>query len=556
MSQSQQVVLAVNNQRLVRNLRYSFTRKETLIAELMQNARRAGATQVTILYDVPSQILTVEDNGCGIRDFQRMLTVAESGWDEATKAEEHPFGMGFFSALFNACRVEISSLGKQMDFVTADALAFETLAVQEVDEYIRGARIRLIGLSMSESQIAGAVKRYSMGFPIPVSYNGQQQSRPHALDQGDFQPCSIGQVHMTRSASYTVYLQGIQVHRSNHYHHFGKAIDTIIHLDNTFRGRMPDRDSLVDEAVAIERIRFCLKELWIRLLTAEKAQMSAEDFTGRYWRLARSWGLSDVFTDVPYLPAAALLCISETPHTVMEDEEYLTHQEEGASLEQVRNGSVVLCDHLPDDEDDHHWPAATLADLSGWKVVRHIPVGHWSEAHTLSLASVKVSVDFEPLSTFRFNGERAWCDVILCDSYTLRSGNHQVEVRKQAVFLESKELLIPSGSVGVEALRQVSTYAEYDDKSSLDDNALQADTKLLSDRVLAEFANLRGEGQADTLAKVLEAGNLAAFSVLKDCAFIVRLDAQLRPNVLELSEQQFQDVNQLVDGLMTASIAQ
>jgi len=46
MSQSQQVVLAVNNQRLVRNLRYSFTRKETLIAELMQNATRAGATQV------------------------------------------------------------------------------------------------------------------------------------------------------------------------------------------------------------------------------------------------------------------------------------------------------------------------------------------------------------------------------------------------------------------------------------------------------------------------------------------------------------------------------
>jgi len=291
---------------------------------------------------------------------------------------------------------------------------------------------------MSESQIAGAVKRYAMGFPIPVSYNGQQQSRPHALDQGDFQPCSIGQVHLTRSASYTVYLQGIQVHRFNHYHHFGKAIDSIIHLDNTFRGRMPDRDSLVDETVAIERIRFCLKEQWIQLLTTDKAQMSAEDFAASYWRLARSWGLSDVFTDVPYLPTDALFNIGETPHTVMEDDDYLIQTAEGASQEQVRNGNVVLCTDLPDDEDDQHWTAATLADLSGWKVAKHIPVDHWSEAHTLSLASLKVSVDFERLSTFRFNGERVWCDVILCESYTLRSGKHQVMVKIRRCFWRAR----------------------------------------------------------------------------------------------------------------------
>ena len=68
-------------------------------------------------------------------------------------------------------------------------------------------------------------------------------------------------------------------------------------------------------------------------------------------------------------------------------------------------------------------------------------------------------------------------------------------VRNQAVFLESKELLIPSGCVGVEALRQVSAYREIDNRYALDDVALQADTRLLTDRVLAEFDEVVGIGR-------------------------------------------------------------
>lgn len=554
---SQQVILAVNNQRLVHNLRYSFTRKDTVIAELMQNARRAGATQVNILYDIPTQTLTVEDNGCGIRDFQRMLTVAESGWDAHVKADEHPFGMGFFSALFSASRVEISSLGKKMAFVTAEALAFEALQVEDSDDgYRSGASIRLIGVSMSDYEVAGAVKRYSLGFPIPVTFNGQPQSRPHAVDQNTFKPCSIGLVHLEHSANYTVYLQGILVHRTGHYHNIGNGKESVVHLDNSFHGRMPDRDTLADASAALDRIRFCLKELWLRHLLAEKAQMSAEVFAVNYWSLAKLWGLSDIFTDVPFLPGCALQKISQTPHIVMDYDDYVEEPDDGISEEAVVDGEAVLCTNLPDDDEDDHWPAATLADLAGWRVVRDIPAGHWSEAHTLDLSKLKVCVEYTPLSRFHFDGDRAYCDVILCESYILRSGEHQVVVKDQAVFLESKDLLIPVSSVGVEALRQVSAYAEHDDRTSLDDDALMADSKLLTDRVLAEFAKLRGESQAKTLAKVLQAGNLFAFSVLKDSTFIVRLDDQLHPNVLELPEHQLPDFNQFVDGLKAASIAQ
>ncbi len=44
----------------------------------------AGATQVIINHDSTARRLTVIDDGCGIEDFQRLLTFNESGWDEDT----------------------------------------------------------------------------------------------------------------------------------------------------------------------------------------------------------------------------------------------------------------------------------------------------------------------------------------------------------------------------------------------------------------------------------------------------------------------------------------
>src|SRR5262249_27542535 len=61
--------------------------------ELLQNSRRAGATvvEVTITELDPSNlssVVTIYDNGRGIQDFAQLLTLWESGWDQATKAAE------------------------------------------------------------------------------------------------------------------------------------------------------------------------------------------------------------------------------------------------------------------------------------------------------------------------------------------------------------------------------------------------------------------------------------------------------------------------------------
>ena len=57
------VQVRVNERGALRNGRFAFTNKLTLVSELLQNARRAGATQVTIVHDATARRLTVIEIG-------------------------------------------------------------------------------------------------------------------------------------------------------------------------------------------------------------------------------------------------------------------------------------------------------------------------------------------------------------------------------------------------------------------------------------------------------------------------------------------------------------
>ena len=63
---------------------------EGRIIEILQNARRAGATEVKITNK--DNLVTVHDNGSGIDDFQKLLDLGGSGWDEKMEAGEDPAG--------------------------------------------------------------------------------------------------------------------------------------------------------------------------------------------------------------------------------------------------------------------------------------------------------------------------------------------------------------------------------------------------------------------------------------------------------------------------------
>lgn len=93
--------LAINESNVLKLMEATFSSSTTFVTELMQNARRAGATKVDIVIEeISNKInITFTDDGCGIEDFANLMTVAQSGWNEETQKEDKPFGAGFLSAL-------------------------------------------------------------------------------------------------------------------------------------------------------------------------------------------------------------------------------------------------------------------------------------------------------------------------------------------------------------------------------------------------------------------------------------------------------------------------
>ncbi len=62
---------------------------EGTFVELLQNSRRAAATQIDISMKeiAPGQCLVdIRDDGTGIGNFEQLLTLGESGWNENTTA--------------------------------------------------------------------------------------------------------------------------------------------------------------------------------------------------------------------------------------------------------------------------------------------------------------------------------------------------------------------------------------------------------------------------------------------------------------------------------------
>jgi len=92
----EQVICAKVNPRLLSKAdRFFLGTAEGRIIELLQNARRAKATEVRI--SNKDGFVTIEDNGSGIEDFQKLLDLGGSGWDEKLEAGEDPAGVGLFS---------------------------------------------------------------------------------------------------------------------------------------------------------------------------------------------------------------------------------------------------------------------------------------------------------------------------------------------------------------------------------------------------------------------------------------------------------------------------
>ena len=165
--------------------------------ELIQNARRSGATRLDIVTEAVPEAeasggirVTVTDDGHGIADPAVLLSFGQSGWDEDTARREDPAGIGVYALSKRGCTVSSRARGPLLDLapgwhvvLTPDCfLGKEEAAVVEADApWPHGTAISFVAdesLVTIEGALAGAARHC----PLPVTFNGETIERKAFLD--------------------------------------------------------------------------------------------------------------------------------------------------------------------------------------------------------------------------------------------------------------------------------------------------------------------------------------------------------------------------------------
>lgn len=153
-----------------------------VLCELIQNSRRAGATQVdlTVLTIHDQPYLSVADDGAGIADPSVVLALGRSGWDSATVTREDPAGMGVFSLAGRNVVIRSRSHPSPSGWaISIPAPAWEDgrpIPVEVCDRPI-GTEIIVPLDPIWASALVGAARGAAVHCPIPVAFNGQQLER-------------------------------------------------------------------------------------------------------------------------------------------------------------------------------------------------------------------------------------------------------------------------------------------------------------------------------------------------------------------------------------------
>lgn len=80
--ENRSIKIDVNLNIMMKNFGEVFSGERICVRELLQNARRAGATRINIYTDRSDpNYFRIDDNGSGVSDFQSLLTLGGSGWE-------------------------------------------------------------------------------------------------------------------------------------------------------------------------------------------------------------------------------------------------------------------------------------------------------------------------------------------------------------------------------------------------------------------------------------------------------------------------------------------
>ena len=184
-----------------------------IVSEMLQNARRAGASRVDIR--ITDTQVTMTDDGLGITDPQTLLSFGTSGWSSNVRNREDAAGMGFFSLASRKVTVESHPADGPAWRIDLEPAHFTGDKAAEVHPGAGAPAPRATRVTFSRrqdeldiaDQIAGAARHC----PLKVSVNGKavehEDFLEHAVHVSEYDGVRIGVFHgaeqrNTRSRTY------------------------------------------------------------------------------------------------------------------------------------------------------------------------------------------------------------------------------------------------------------------------------------------------------------------------------------------------------------------
>ena len=155
---------------------------EQAIAEILQNARRSGASQIEVR--TSENGATVQDNGVGIADPQVLLSFGESGWKQTPG--EKPQGFGFYALARYEPRVQSKTVNNDAWLVELKAEHFDADAgarVQPTEQMAGQHGTRVSIRNEMQGWNLAAIAEACRYLPTPVVLNGKPAEQGGYLDE-------------------------------------------------------------------------------------------------------------------------------------------------------------------------------------------------------------------------------------------------------------------------------------------------------------------------------------------------------------------------------------
>ena len=155
--------------------------------ELMQNSRRAGATRIDIDVDFEKRIVTVTDDGHGIRNADTLLNYGLPNWEPWVSPERPMSGMGLFSladqkvVIKTRCGSAADGFGPWQTTLEPKHFRNETCAART--KCSDAPRPRGTAVSIwADGVKTWALEQLARNFPIPVNVCGKAVEQLPPLD--------------------------------------------------------------------------------------------------------------------------------------------------------------------------------------------------------------------------------------------------------------------------------------------------------------------------------------------------------------------------------------